>query len=234
MLFLSGNQKIKNPRDEHYCDMLKITWCPTVKLLSITLLILIAQLAMFITSAAMGIDKKQQLLQIQSDVLYKLGANYSPSIKSGEVYRLVAAEFLHVHFLHLVGNFITTLIFVSRVEYSFGWFKTILVYLVSGIGGNIFSDLTKPSDSIIKVGASTSLFGIIGVILAYVIINWRGLDVIGRMLKCQMMFITVVVVLFILILTPYNSNIDYMGHLGGFITGFLMIGIHQTIRNDTC
>jgi rhomboid protease GluP len=120
------------------------------------------------------------------------------------------------------------------VEYSFGWLKTILIYLVSGIGGNIFSDLTKPSDSLIKVGASTSLFGIIGVILAYVIINWRGLDVIGRMLKCQMIFITVVVVLFILILTPYNSNIDYMGHLGGFITGFLMIGIHQTIRNDTC
>lgn len=38
---------------------------------------------MFITSIRMGIDKKQQLLQIQSDVLYKLGANYSPSIKSG-------------------------------------------------------------------------------------------------------------------------------------------------------
>ena len=139
---------------------------------------------------------------------------------------MLAAEFLHVHFMHLVGNFITTLIFVTRVEYSFGWLKTIAIYLISGIGGNIFSDLINPSDSIIKVGASTSLFGIIGVILAYVIINWKGLDVIGRILKCQIIFISAIVILFILILTPYNSNIDYMGHLGGFITGFLMIGIH--------
>ena len=128
--------------------------------------------------------------------------------------------------MHLVGNFITTLIFVTRVEYSFGWLKTIAIYLISGIGGNIFSDLINPSETIIKVGASTSLFGIIGVILAYVIINWKGLDVIGRILKCQIIFISVIVILFILILTPYNSNIDYMGHLGGFITGFLMIGIH--------
>ena len=139
---------------------------------------------------------------------------------------MLAAEFLHVHFMHLVGNFITTLIFVTRVEYSFGWLKTIAIYLISGIGGNIFSDLINPSETIIKVGASTSLFGIIGVILAYVIINWKGLDVIGRILKCQIIFISVIVILFILILTPYNSNIDYMGHLGGFITGFLMIGIH--------
>lgn len=139
---------------------------------------------------------------------------------------MLAAEFLHVHFMHLVGNFITTLIFVTRVEYSFGWLKTIAIYLISGIGGNIFSDLINPSETIIKVGASTSLFGIIGVILAYVIINWKGLDVIGRILKCQIIFISAIVILFILILTPYNSNIDYMGHLGGFITGFLMIGIH--------
>ena len=83
MLFICGNTRIKNPRDENYFDMLKVACCPVIKLFSITTLILIAVLAMYITSAIMGIDKKRALLQIQSQVLYDLGANYSPAIKNG-------------------------------------------------------------------------------------------------------------------------------------------------------
>lgn len=57
VLFISGNTKIKNPRDENYFDMLRITCCPVIKLFSITLLILIAVLGMYIASIVMGIDK---------------------------------------------------------------------------------------------------------------------------------------------------------------------------------
>jgi membrane associated rhomboid family serine protease len=76
---------------------------------------MIAQIVMFIVSVSIGLDKKQDLLQVKALTLLDLGANYSPYIKAGEVYRLIAAQFLHVHFMHLVGNFFTTLIFVSRV-----------------------------------------------------------------------------------------------------------------------
>jgi membrane associated rhomboid family serine protease len=37
--------------------------------------------------------------------------------------------------------------------------------------------------------------------------------------------------MFIFVLTPYSDNIDYMGHLGGFITGLTICAIHDTIRN---
>lgn len=141
----------------------------------------------------------------------------------------MAAQFLHVNFIHLVGNVLTIVIFVSRVEYTFGWWKTLIIYIVSGIGGNIFSDLTNPSENIIKVGASTCLYGIIGAILGYIIFNWRGLNLIGRLLKCQLVFIAVIIILFIFILTPYSNNIDYLGHLGGFITGITLCSIHSTI-----
>jgi membrane associated rhomboid family serine protease len=102
--------------------------------------------------------------------------------------------------------------------------------LISGIGGNIFSNLTDPSDTIVKAGASTSLYGIIGAILGYIVINWKGFDVIGRLLKCQLVCISIIIVLFIFVLTPYSDNIDYLGHLGGFITGFTLTAIHTTIR----
>jgi hypothetical protein len=57
VLFISGNTKIKNPKDENYWDMLKVTCCPVITLFSVTVLILIAVLAMYITSIVMGIDK---------------------------------------------------------------------------------------------------------------------------------------------------------------------------------
>lgn len=164
--------------------------------------------------------------------MLKLGANYSPKVKSGEVWRLIAAQFLHINFLHLFGNSITLLIFVSRVEYTFGWWKTLIIYIISGIGGNIFSCLINPSTVVIRAGASTCLFGIIGAILGYVFLNWKGFDVIGILLKWQLIFISFMIVLFIFVLTPYADNIDYWGHLGGFLTGVTLCAIHKTIRNQ--
>lgn len=84
-------------------------------------------------------------MEVKADILLKLGANHSPSVLKGEVYRLVVPQFLHVHFMHLVGNFFTTLIFMSRVEYTYGGIKTLIIYILSGIGGNIFSILLNPS-----------------------------------------------------------------------------------------
>lgn len=165
--------------------------------------------------------------------MLKLGANYSPYIKDGQVWRLVAAQFLHINFLHLFGNSLTLLIFVSRLEYTFGWWKTLIIYIISGIGGNIFSCLTNPSASVIKAGASTCLFGIIGAIIGYIILNWRGFSIIGRLLKCQLIFISIIIILFIFVLTPYGNNIDYLGHLGGFLTGVTICSIHATILNET-
>ena len=119
---------------------------------------------------------------------------------------------------------------MTRVEYSLGWIRTLIIYILSGIGGNIFSNVTQTDDNIIKAGASTALFGIIGIIIGYVIINWRGLRVIGTLLKCQLVCICMVIIMFIFIFTPGSTtNIDYLGHLGGFLTGFWLISINPTI-----
>jgi rhomboid protease GluP len=127
---------------------------------------------------------------------------------------------------------LTILIFLSRVEYTFGWWKSLIIYIISGIGGNIFSCLINPSTTVVKAGASTCLFGIIGAIMGYIILNWTGLRVIGRLLKGQLVFIAIIIILFIFALTPYNDNIDYMGHIGGFLTGLTICAIHSTIRNE--
>jgi rhomboid protease GluP len=164
--------------------------------------------------------------------LVELGANYQPNDLAWQIYRYIGAIFLHVNFLHIFGNLIVTFLFVSRVEHTYGPIKTLVVYLASGIAANIFSVLVAPDN--VKAGASTSLYGIIGIIMGYIVINWNGLDLIGPMLKCQVWCTALMIIFFILFFTPTNvdGNIDWAGHFGGFLAGIWLSFIHETIVNN--
>ena len=146
---------------------------------------------------------------------------------------------MHINFMHIFGNVITTFMFLSRIEYTFGVVNTLIIYLVSGIAGNIFSSLVNPGP--VKAGASTALFGIIGLIIGYIIINWSGVDLLGPVMKCQIWCTGFMIIIFIFIFTPSTTStssssgtsIDYYGHLGGFLAGLWLASIHQTIVNNT-
>ena len=87
----------------------------------------------------------------------------------------------------------------------------------------------------VKAGASTSLYGIIGVIIGYIVINWRGLDLLGPMLKCQVWCSAMMIIMFIFLFTPtsVNDNIDWAGHLGGVIAGLFLSCLGPTIVDNT-
>lgn len=146
------------------------------------MLIILAQVAMFIGECIYGINKQGELLEVSFNSLLKFGANQGEKVHAGEVYRLVAAIFVHLDLIHLMGNAFSTFVLLTRVEHTLGPLKTLVVYLVSGIAGNIFSLAVNSSGDdffTVKAGASTSLHGMIGLILGYLIINWNGLDLVG-------------------------------------------------------
>ena len=127
--------------------------------------------------------------------------------------------------MHIFSNVIVTFIFVSRIEYTLGPIKTAIIYFLSGISGNIFSALVNPNG--IKAGASTSLYGMIGFMIGYLVINWNGVDGVGAMMKCQIYCTLFVIFLFVLFFTPATSSgIDYYGHLGGGLAGVWLSCIH--------
>lgn len=138
--------------------------------------------------------------------------------------------FLHVYFMHIFGNLVTTFMFLSRIEYSFGFAKTLISYLVAGVCGNIFSLACNPSPDV-RAGASTALYGIIGIIMGYIIINWRGLDLIGQAMKCQLWCTAIMIIFFIFAFTP-SGNVDFYGHLGGFMAGVWLSSIHKPIVSE--
>lgn len=157
-----------------------------------------------------------------------MGANVPIEIRRGGVWRLITAAVLHINFMHFFGNFASTIILLSRFEYTFGTLRCTIIYILTAIGGNIFSALCNPDT--IKAGASTCLYGLLGVMIGYILINWTGLSVIGPFFKCQLACICFMLVAFTMLFTSVGANnIDYFGHLGGFLSGLWLSGINQTI-----
>lgn len=130
--------------------------------------------------------------------------------------RVLWAMFLHSGATHLFSNMLILFFMGAMIEKEVGHICYLLLYFLSGIGGNLFSLLIKVvnSDMSSSVGASGAVFGLDGVLLAMVLLSGR-----------KMQDVTPVRVLAMIALSLYSgfsgSNIDNAAHVGGLITGFL-------------
>ena len=146
------------------------------------------------------------------------GAMYVPYvIGNQEYYRLFTCMFLHFGIAHLINNMIVLLGIGGNLEPEIGTVKYIIIYLLSGLGGNVLSliyDL-RTMDYAVSAGASGAIFGLIGA-LFYVSIRNNGhlRNVSGRG------------ILFMIVCSLYlgftSGGVDNMAHIGGLATGFLL------------
>jgi membrane associated rhomboid family serine protease len=83
--------------------------------------------------------------------------------------------------------------------------------------------------NIISAGSSTSLYGIVGTIIGYMIINWGSLSTIGFLFKFKMIVIVVLSLAYLILFTDVAIYVDYWGHLGGFIGGFFLSSINPSL-----
>jgi membrane associated rhomboid family serine protease len=58
----------------------------------------------------------------------------------------------------------------SGIEYGIGVLKMSILYILTGIGGNLLSAILSPAQ--FGVGASTSVFGLVGFLIAYIFTNF--------------------------------------------------------------
>ncbi|KAI5397689.1 hypothetical protein KIW84_063493, partial [Lathyrus oleraceus] len=100
------------------------------------------------------------------------------------------------------------------LEKKFGFVRIGLVYVISGLGGNLLCVLFL--HSIIYVGASGAIFGLLGVMLSELLTNWKM-----HTHKFDEMLILVVIIVLDLALGtfPFGSNFS---NIGGFTSGFLL------------
>ena len=127
---------------------------------------------------------------------------------------------LHGYLEHLIGNIVGQLYMGSGIEWGIGFGWMAFLYILSGFGGNLLSCLINPESY--GVGASTSVFGLVGFYISYIFTNWQYMQ---RKAYGQIIFL--VVYCSVLILVNLNvggggdSHVDNWGHLGGLITGII-------------
>lgn len=149
--------------------------------------------------------------------LLEHGAMYVPRVKeAGESYRLFTSMFLHFGFQHLMNNMVILVLVGWNLELETGKIRFLLIYILSGLGGNILSAWWEvlTADYAISAGASGAVFGTIGALL-YVAIRNHGRigEISGRGL-----------VFMIIISLGYgfsSGGVDNMAHIGGLLTGFV-------------
>ena len=176
-----------------------------------TIAIAAANVLIFLGLSFMGMTE-------DSAFMMEHGAMYVPCLMNGErYYTLITSMFLHFGFQHLMSNMISLGVMGWQLESAIGRIRYLLIYLLSGIGGNLLSLAADihGGEHAVSAGASGAIFGIIGALLYIAIRNYgRVGSVSGRG------------IVFMIVITFYygysNTGVDNYAHIGGLISGFLL------------
>lgn len=150
--------------------------------------------------------------------MLRYGAMYEPLVTDGhEYYRLITSLFLHFGIQHLLNNMVMLGALGYQLENEVGRVKFLLIYFISGIGGNLCSLYWNVShgEQVISAGASGAIFGLMGSLLYIVAVN-RGR--LGRLSGRGMLIMVALSLYFGLT----SSGVDNSAHIGGLICGILI------------
>jgi rhomboid protease GluP len=93
--------------------------------------------------------------------IINFGGLYSPYITQlHEYWRFITPIFVHIGFYHFLFNSFVLFFLGEQVESLYGHIRFFLIYLISGISGNILSFAIHNES--VCAGASTSIFGMFG------------------------------------------------------------------------
>jgi len=181
----------------------------------------VVDICMFIVELGIGgfaSPAENQMLGPPTATMYLLGGKWAPGIlpPGWQLYRLIVPIFLHAGFIHIIMNLFFQLRIGLNMELRYGMAKIVTVYILSGIGGNIFSCVCRPFS--LGVGASGALYGLVGVYTAHIIMNWSTL---APQEKCMSLYF-LFTMLFATMMLGLWPVIDIFAHIGGFVIGFLI------------
>ncbi len=143
---------------------------------------------------------------------FERGGADAERILAGEWWRTVTALTLHADAPHVVGNAAASAVLVGAVTYQFGPGVGLWLVLLAGIGGNALTAIVRGA-RYDWVGASTAMFGAIGVLAATQAMTR------GRLSVRRKRWIVVAASLALLALLGTGPDADLLAHLFGFLIG---------------
>ena len=154
-----------------------------------------------------------------------LGGNYRLAVLSGEYWRLFTSMFMHASLLHIIFNMYALNIIGSQLESFFGKAKFLTIYIVSGITGGLLSILFS---DYVSVGASGSIFGLLGALLYF---GYHYRVYLENVIRSQI----IPLIIMNLAIGFLFAGIDNAAHIGGLIGGILTasaVGVKNKSTNQ--
>jgi rhomboid protease GluP len=148
---------------------------------------------------------------IASQVNYRLGASLPLVYNISQPWRFVTAIFLHGGLLHIGFNMWVLMDIGPMVEEMYGSARYLFLYVVTGVVGYVLSSAVGH----FSVGASGSLLGLIGVLLAATT---------GRKSMAAQALRSALIrwLIYIAVLGFIFSGTDNYAHFGGVASGYLL------------
>ncbi|XP_070617674.1 inactive rhomboid protein 1 isoform X4 [Erythrolamprus reginae] len=131
-----------------------------------------------------------------------------------QVYRLWLSLFLHAGILHCLVSVCFQMTILRDLEKLAGWHRISLIYLFSGITGNLASAIFLPYRA--EVGPAGSQFGILACLFVELFQSWQ---ILARPWRAFLKLLGIVLFLFAFGLLPW---IDNFAHICGFISGLFL------------
>ena len=137
--------------------------------------------------------------------------NFGGLVKDGAFYRNITSMFLHIGIIHLVMNMWALVLLGKQVENFYGHIKTLIIFIFSGLVGNLLSVILM-NERTISAGASGAIFGLMGALL-YFGYNYRV--TLNNAITKQIL----PVIILNLAIGFAASGINNFAHIGGLIGG---------------
>lgn len=131
-----------------------------------------------------------------------------------QFYRLWLSLFLHAGLLHCVVSVVFQMTILRDLEKLAGWVRISIIYILSGITGNLASALFLPYRA--EVGPAGSQFGLLACLFVELFQGWQMLE---KPWKAFLKLLGIVLFLFLCGLLPWIDNI---AHIFGFLSGMLL------------
>ncbi len=150
--------------------------------------------------------------------------------QDGEIFRFITANFLHGGNIHIFFNMFSLFMVGPFIEKIFGKINMFILYILSGLGATLSSyyfTLSRIEYSPVSyfsaqaVGASGAVFGIVGGLTLFLLLNKESLKEDIRKRLLINIYIVVALNLVFGFSAGYFSNfsIDNAGHIGGLLSG---------------
>lgn len=144
---------------------------------------------------------------------FEAGSADAARIVAGEWWRTITALTLHADPPHLLGNAIALAGLLTAVCWELGPGVGLWLVLLAGAGGNALTAVAHGAEHD-SVGASTAVFGAVGVLAALQIVRPGGVESRGRR-----WWVVIAASLALLALLGTASHADVLAHLFGFLVG---------------